>query len=834
MKLLPFILLFSTLANLGLAGFILWRRHTRPLHVIAALLICVIACWNLAVFVISISTSVHVLSVVGRGAFSLAALIAGFYLVFTWVFPETHHTRPSKPLMAIVAGTIILMTCIAASPYVQKAVEILPNAGKRPLLGPLHPLYVFYMLLFIGWATANLLKSLYRTKSGRERMQLKYCIAGFVLSFAPAYLANFVLPFITNRTEWWVIGGACPLIWTAATSYAVVRHQLMDIGVALRNTTIVALMSTVLTAFLVLPYFVTVVFAAQAETSTVTLLIVTLAAVLALTLPDLQRQVTRFVDQRLFRGRYDHQTALVRFSDNLMRTYGRENITSLIAREIPIILQAEGGAVYLPDNGGGGYQLYAWSSEESELWLPDVLADHAALVQAVLARNGCITREDVVYAPRPLPGGAEIAESFRTLKATVAVPLLCQSRIQGLVLLGEKRQDNVFTTDELQLLGALASQAAFALDNTRLYEQALASKKHYETILHHMQRGVLAVGTDERIVTLNDMACVILGVTGPEWEGRSAAALAAPLAELLQRTLEHQADQPAKEFSLPLARRIIPCECETSILFDAHNRVIGALAVFQDLSEKKRFQEEVRRMERLASVGTLAAGLAHEIKNPLVSIQTFVQLLPERYQDTHFRDGFGQVVRAEIDRINRLLQNLLEFSRPRPCHIGEVAVHDLLERALTLIENELHKREIQITRRYGEQVPRISADAEQLHQVIFNLLQNAMQAMDRTEKTIIISTAGATIETATGRHAGVELRISDSGHGIDENDLPHIFDPFYSTKANGSGLGLSICHSIIEEHGGSIQATSQPGQGTTFTVRLPVQARGSASRPTTA
>jgi two-component system nitrogen regulation sensor histidine kinase GlnL len=239
-------------------------------------------------------------------------------------------------------------------------------------------------------------------------------------------------------------------------------------------------------------------------------------------------------------------------------------------------------------------------------------------------------------------------------------------------------------------------------------------------------------------------------------------------------------------------------------------------------------------MDRLASVGTLAAGIAHEIKNPLVSIQTFTQLLPERYQDTSFREGFGTVVRDEVSRINKLVQSLLEFARPRPRQIGPVSIHELLDRALTLLDSELHKYEIEVRRVYGDNVPIISGDGEKLFQVFFNLIQNAIQAMDGSERRIVLTTAKTVWNQSPQPADAVLLTIRDSGKGIDAANISHIFDPFFSTKSNGSGLGLSICHAIVEEHGAHIAVESTPGKGTTFSLTLPVKARaaGATAAPT--
>jgi len=219
---------------------------------------------------------------------------------------------------------------------------------------------------------------------------------------------------------------------------------------------------------------------------------------------------------------------------------------------------------------------------------------------------------------------------------------------------------------------------------------------------------------------------------------------------------------------------------------------------------------------------TLAVGMAHEIKNPLVSIQTFVQLLPERHEDVEFREGFGQVVLHEVNRINTLVQNLLDFARPRPSRKGRVAVHPVLERSLLLLGNEMRKKGIVITRAFAPEPVLATADGEQLHQVFFNLLQNAMQALEgRTGAEITLSTACATIPAGADSGERIIVSVKDNGKGIPADDLPRIFDPFFSTKENGYGLGLAICHGILRELGADIEVKSTDNAGSVFVVSLP-------------
>jgi two-component system sensor histidine kinase AtoS len=231
----------------------------------------------------------------------------------------------------------------------------------------------------------------------------------------------------------------------------------------------------------------------------------------------------------------------------------------------------------------------------------------------------------------------------------------------------------------------------------------------------------------------------------------------------------------------------------------------------------------MRRIDRLASVGTLAAGVAHEIKNPLVAIQTFAQLLPERYEDESFRSGFGSVVHAEISRINSLVQDLLEFARPVQGEVGPVNLHELVDRAEALLGNDLKGNNVHLAKQFESPEAIVRGNPEQLYQVVLNVLQNAVECMPEDGGSITVGTRAVVVNNGVDpAWQAIEMTFADTGGGIDKEDLPRIFDPFFSRKEQGSGLGLAVCHGILKNHGAEISVQSKVGRGTTFVFTIPV------------
>jgi signal transduction histidine kinase len=239
----------------------------------------------------------------------------------------------------------------------------------------------------------------------------------------------------------------------------------------------------------------------------------------------------------------------------------------------------------------------------------------------------------------------------------------------------------------------------------------------------------------------------------------------------------------------------------------------------------KKSQNILRRSDRLASLGTLIASLAHEIRNPLVSIKTFTQLLPERIDDTEFRDYFLKVASGEIDRLTSLINELLGFAKPSEPNLKEEDVTTIIDRMEVLISTEARKKNIKITKNYAPHLPMVFIDAEQIKQVLLNIFLNAIQAIEG-QGEIWIETRIVHATREDKREEFLQIEIRDTGIGIPPENLDHVFDPFFSTRPEGSGLGLAISHQIVHEHGGFIDLESEVGKGTSFRIHFPLKSGG--------
>lgn len=250
----------------------------------------------------------------------------------------------------------------------------------------------------------------------------------------------------------------------------------------------------------------------------------------------------------------------------------------------------------------------------------------------------------------------------------------------------------------------------------------------------------------------------------------------------------------------------------------------GKLVVLlKDFSYTRKLEENLRRLDRLASAGTLSAGMAHEIRNALVAIKTFVDLLLEKNKD----DDLAEIVSHEMERMVSLVSQILKFAVPAQPVFSRISVHKILERSLLLAQHRAEGRKITFDRKFQVDKDVIEGDNHQLEQAFVNLLLNAVESISGSG-SLSVATDIATDDENHVREGEsrrfLRICISDTGGGITQENMRRLFEPFFTTKQNGTGLGLAVTRRIIEEHNGTIRVESQPGQGTTFTVLLPIKA----------
>lgn len=357
-------------------------------------------------------------------------------------------------------------------------------------------------------------------------------------------------------------------------------------------------------------------------------------------------------------------------------------------------------------------------------------------------------------------------------------------------------------------------------------------KSYTDNILGSLTTGIITLDLEGRVVTLNAAAEALTGCLAAGVRGRFCTEVFAQVPELRGLLVETLGSRIGAGLpSVTLTGREgagIPVEVMTTLLKGAEGQALGVIAVLRDLTAMRQLEEQLRRSDRLTAIGTLAAGLAHEIKNPLTSILTFSRHLSRRFGDERFRQRFQSVVPRELERINGIVEGLLRLARPGRLTLAPVHLTDLLDQALELYGNQIESKRVAVVREYVVGLPAIAADPEHLYQALLNLVTNALDAVGEGGTLTVRVGWSDAIEAvmATGRGSRERLRveIADTGSGIAPAQTGSVFNPFFTTKPEGTGLGLAIAHKIIEDHGGAISFRSTPGRGTTFTVLLPLTA----------
>jgi signal transduction histidine kinase len=394
-------------------------------------------------------------------------------------------------------------------------------------------------------------------------------------------------------------------------------------------------------------------------------------------------------------------------------------------------------------------------------------------------------------------------------------------------------------------LALLSGQLAIAIENVELYQRQQSLRAFNEDIIETMTNGLVVVDASRRVTVFNQAAATLLGYTTTEVLGQTlqeAIPGATALADVIQASLDHATEMPdqgspnlarsrtAKAFGvrqppnevnvLHRDGNVLPLAVSASPLRDSAAHVTGVVCLFEDLSEARALEAERRRLDRLAALGEMSAVVAHEIRNPVAGIAVGVEYLSKNMPQASSYKQDVEMILGEVERVNRILDDILSVARPFQLKLSTQSLPDIVEHVLHRHQIAIDNKAIHIIRRYAPSLPPAQADRERMEQALTNLVLNAVEAM----------AAGGTlgIGLQAGQHWAT-ITVSDTGPGIPIAVQRRIFEPFFTTKTRGTGLGLAVTRRVIEEHGGIIELTSEPGKGSTFTIQLPLSSEARAN-----
>ena len=343
-----------------------------------------------------------------------------------------------------------------------------------------------------------------------------------------------------------------------------------------------------------------------------------------------------------------------------------------------------------------------------------------------------------------------------------------------------------------------------------------------ESIVEIVQDGLITIDDGGKILYFNSAAQDILGYDRKGVIGKHIDTIfkTEDVARILKGRFRAGEARVGKETTVKkLNGDMISIGTSAAVFTDNDGKTQGHIITFKDLTEIHRMQEEILRMDRLASLGEISSGIAHEIRNPLAAIKTTAQAMEEEMEPEDPKREFLSRIVKEIDRLDTMLRAFFSFAKPkRPMYI-RCDIRDVVKEVLLLLGKDITNNKIEIIEKYAPNLPSVHGDFQQLQQVFLNLLLNSIEFMEPDREKKIFITAWE--KQSSQKKRVIEVSLTDTGAGIDDEHINKIFDPFFTTNAKGTGLGLSITYRIIKGHDGSITVNSKPGQGTTFIINLP-------------
>jgi len=380
----------------------------------------------------------------------------------------------------------------------------------------------------------------------------------------------------------------------------------------------------------------------------------------------------------------------------------------------------------------------------------------------------------------------------------------------------QDREHTIWMSVIFVLIGISGIISLILAQNYRSAKISLARIKAFsDNLVENMPIGLIAINERDEIISLNQTAESVFGYSFRDIFGKKARDILPEPCKTLLEALKVEKKVIEKEIECSVKDgRIVPLEVIATVLEEGTGDFLGYVILFRDITEILHLKKEMERSQRLASLGSLAAGVAHEIRNPLSSIKGFATFFKERYQDNPEDRKTAEIMVQEVERLNRVISQLLEFARPMDMNRRWDSIQEIIRHTLKMIEGEAGEKKISIYADIPSEPGNIFIDADKITQVMLNLCLNAISAMDR----------GGTLSVVLSMHHNrmVQIDVSDTGAGIDEENLSRIFDPYFTTKPSGTGLGLAIVYRIIEAHNGEIRVESERGKGTKVTVILPV------------
>lgn len=810
------ILLLTSVINLAF-GLAVWLKNpSQRVNQYFAFFSLAVAAWTFSNGLVDAYAATPLGILWARIAFVASAAIPLSFLLFVTVFPAPKPT-PSKSLVRFWVAAGLAAILASFSPLIAQSTASV-NGVLQVTYGPLHPFFGAYFVFSLGYSLLLLYRKLHILK-GIEKLQVRYVFLGVSLPILGGTVTNLLVPLVFRSSKLSPYGPLFSLLLVALIAHAIIRYRLMNIRLVIRRG--VAYLITIATAggvFTVILWLASRLLLSRPHELPLWLELA-IVLLVAIAFQPLKREVQALVDRYFFREPYDYQRTVREISLTMAGILDLQPLLTYACAVINRTVQPESIAMYMSDVARATFNrlILHKELESPELNAEETIALSSPIADSLARRKRLFVTDELSRVDVGQLGA--LLHDLRQLKIEVALPILEDGKLAGFFLIGPKLSGDPYFSEDLDLLTTLVSQATIAIKNAQLYSQVVLVNEYVENILTTIESSVIAVSADGMVTLFNSGAERLLSLDAKQIKAGSLRDLPRPIATLLENTLDDR--EPRTQIETAIynnSGRATPVICSTSPLRDRGGLMLGAVAVLSDLTRLKQLEGEKSQAERLASIGALASGIAHEIRNPLVAIKTFAELLPERFSEEDFRHDFAKVVIREIERIDDLVARLRGLATAPVQKRRPLELRAPLEETLALLRGQLEQARIDVKTIYDNDLPLVSGDPAQLTQLFLNLLVNALEAMEPGGRLTV-----RIVNRSVPGGETVLVEIQDSGTGIPEALLGKIFDPFVTTKPRGSGLGLSICRGIADAHGAMIRAQNNPsGRGAIIAIDFPV------------
>ena len=760
-------------------------------------------------------------------------LVAPLFMHFALVFPERapgwlRHRLGSRVLPIVYAPAVILglmqAVTVANTPsgvQFQRAVERIWNLEH------------LYLALCTLGGLALMVSALRRVRSVTSRRQLRWIVSGAVLGGLP-FALGYALPYALGFDP--ALGlelTAVPLgLIPLAFASAIVRYRLRDVEVIVKRSVVYAVVVAAMVGiYFAFEWLATAVFLdGSGRNNTVIALLAT--AVVVLLAGPVKRTIQTMLDRLYYRDRFDYRRALVRFARDLNADLDLERLSERLVQRVASTLAVDRMALLLGPGlaAGEDFLPIRWVGFDA----PPPSLPRGSSVGERMAGRHTVLLDDPAHRRQCAPRDVAF---WRDHGLYYFVPCIAEEGVIAVLALGRKGSGEPLSSEDVSLLTAVAGQAATALENGRLYGQLHEKadeldrmRQFSENIIESLSDGLAVVDLDDRVVRWNAGLERMYGVPRAAAIGRRLDELFDPVfVDRLRSVRREHPESQADVYRAPLlsrhaAPRRLLVHAELAPLLTTDGETGGTMLIVVDITERAQLEEQVQLSEKFASIGQLAAGVAHEVKTPLTGISSFTQTLLSGADPDDPKTRMLEKIERQTFRAAKIVNGLLHLARPgRSESAGPVPINTVINDVIGLLEHQLESGNVKVRRELADPSPVILGIEFKLQQVFLNLCLNARDAMSN----------GGWLTVST-RVAGGDavIEVADTGAGIAPEHLSRIYDPFYTTKPSGqgTGLGLSITYGVVREHEGTIECDSQPGQGTRFTLSFPL-ATTVASRP---